>query len=51
LVFYELITIANIKIKKEILMNLARLKDSLFGYLILRHINGYNKEIEKLYLE
>ena len=49
IVFYKFLKVLNYKLKKNDLIIVSRIKESLFGYLIFRSINGYSKKYEKLY--
>ena len=51
LVFYEFLKASWVKIDEKIVLNVSRLKETLFAYLIFRNINWFSKKYEKLYLE
>jgi len=49
IVFYEVLNFVGKKVPESSLQILARLKESIFWYLIFRHINWYSKKIEEYY--
>lgn len=49
IVFYEFCKFFKIKVKKENIIHIARIRESLFGYMILQNTILYSKNIEESY--
>jgi len=50
IVYYKFLQYAWIKFKSKDILNLARLRESLFGYMIYQNINWYSQKIEEKYI-